>query len=113
MPLTIFKGYFDLDPTRTVDIILDVFGEQLVNHHAFFRDLLAASPWSRGRVNASSEVSMEVDDLSADKGKARAMPDGSLPAQSGNSIVAQVLGFKFKNQQVREIKYYRAKRERY
>jgi hypothetical protein len=44
---------------------------------------------------------MEVDGGSQDKGKARAFPDGGMDAESGNSIVAQVLGFKFKNQQVR------------
>jgi THO complex subunit 2 len=109
----LLKGYFDLDPTRTVDIILDVFSEQLVNHHAFFRDLLAASPWSRGRTSVMSEVSMEVDDVSADKGKGRAIPDGTLPVQSGNSVVAQVLGFKFKNQQVTGILFREREERRY
>ena len=34
-------GYFDLDPNRALDIILDVFSIHLATHHAFFISLLS------------------------------------------------------------------------
>ncbi|KAJ3060344.1 THO complex subunit 2, partial [Quaeritorhiza haematococci] len=42
-------GYFDLDPNRVLDIILDVFVGNLLDHWDFFVELLEASQW-RSRV---------------------------------------------------------------
>jgi THO complex subunit 2 len=40
-------GYFDLDPNRALDIVIDVFAVHVTNHYAFFLALLRASPWCR------------------------------------------------------------------
>lgn len=108
-------GYFDLDPTRTLDIILDVFSDNIVHHHHFFRDLMRASPWGRSaasrkhqdpvgldqRQDASGDVDMSNGShAEASTSKVAAEPDGALREESGDFICAQVLGFKFSIYQV-------------
>ena len=39
-------GYFDLEPDRVLDIVLDVFSVHLASHHAFFVALLRCTPWA-------------------------------------------------------------------
>src|SRR6266571_5009390 len=39
-------GYFDLDPNRALDIILDVLSQHLTTHYSFFLALLSFSPWA-------------------------------------------------------------------
>ncbi|KAG6850048.1 hypothetical protein H0H93_001864, partial [Arthromyces matolae] len=38
-------GYFDLDPNRALDLILDVLSVHLTTHYTFFIALLSFSPW--------------------------------------------------------------------
>lgn len=98
-------GHFDLDPTRTLDIILDIFSDNIVHHHAFFRELLRVSPWGRSAAlnkesHASASGDVDMTDASGSNG-ARAESDGSLKEGEGDFICAQVLGFKFSIYQVR------------
>ena len=53
-------GYFDLDPNRALDIILDVFSVHLATHWSFFLALLSCSPWA-GTSRESSEDAMHVE----------------------------------------------------
>lgn len=71
-------GYFDLDPSKTLDLILDAFVTNLATHHRFFLDLLRVSPWAP---SASS---------SAEGGEGK-----GLEGKGGNFVLAQVLGFRF------------------
>jgi len=79
-------GYFDLDPARALDVILDVFADNILYHHVFFRELLQLSPWAPRR-RKSEEVN----------GTHSKLPDGGFqPVQEGaNTVCAQILGFKF------------------
>lgn len=80
-------GYFDLDPLRTLDIILDVFADNVLYHHVFFRELLRASPWAPRPATKSETESRNSSSM---------LPDGSFgDAGTGNIACAQILGFKF------------------
>lgn len=79
-------GYFDLDPIRTLDIILDVFADNVLYHHVFFRELLKASPWAPKKELAQAN-GYHTESL---------LPDGSMGSSTtGSSVCAQILGFKF------------------
>lgn len=68
-----------------------------MNYHAFFRELLSASPWgAKSQKQSCDPSSMNVDE----EDRYKAFPDGSLPQNSQTSILGQVLGFKFQTQQV-------------
>lgn len=77
-------GYFDLDPSRALDIILDAFQDNIATHHVFFRELLRASPWGDGARAA------KLDDAYTGS----YTPAGESSPSRGN-VVAQILGFKF------------------
>ncbi len=96
-------GYFDLDPNRALDIILDIFSTHLTTHHTFFVALLSFSPWAGSYHHKESEA-MSVDDESMSfEGKSLdeilrlCSPKSTFEGPSDNSprILAQVLGFKF------------------
>jgi THO complex subunit 2 len=110
-------GYFDLDPNRALDIILDVLSVHLATHYTFFVALLSCSPWAGSRRrSAGQDADMQVDatpppDLfrakSLDEVLAIAQekawlsePGPSEPGESSSSVLAQVLGFKFAYYQV-------------
>lgn len=95
-------GNFDLDPDRTLDIILDTFSDEVVHHHQFFIDFLSVSPWAPKRGKSKDLGAMEVDESADKKGKAReALLDIGLEGKDGSSLIAQILGFKFAYYQVR------------
>ena len=89
-------GYFDLDPARTLDIILDTFADNILYYHVFFREFLRLSPWGpdeQGDANRSG-ASSNGDDQ---HGKKPLLPDGSFESrpEGASSICAHILGFKF------------------
>ncbi|TFK29236.1 hypothetical protein FA15DRAFT_664153 [Coprinopsis marcescibilis] len=101
-------GYFDLDPNRALDVILDVFSVHLTTHYTFFLALLSFSPWaSTDRRSANTkEETMEVDAATSPyKGKTLdeileiSEPRSSIPGSGGSRVLAQVLGFKFAHYQ--------------
>lgn len=93
-------GYFDLDPNRVLDVILDVFSANVVRHWPFFLALLAASPWGKGKgksstwqTTSSSSDAMQVD--TADQDINIGLVDVNVKQQQGHHVIAQMLGFKF------------------
>lgn len=118
-------GYFDLDPNRALDFILDVFDVHLTTHWSFFLVLLGLSPWKghsavqverekgKGLLDVNGDVEMddeakvspyagktldEVLTIAEGENAPRAMPP---PKGSNPRVLAQVLGFKFRHYQVR------------
>jgi THO complex subunit 2 len=105
-------GYFDLDPNRALDIILDVLSVHLATHYTFFLALLSFSPWSAGYKppNDSPMVFDSVPDQYRDRSLdevlhlAEAQPGNTASSEKPNSrVMAQVLGFKFAYYQVSAI----------
>lgn len=108
-------GYFDLDPNRALDIILDVLSQHLTTHYSFFLALLSFSPWSGSYRRAPPEddtASMKIDVPSGSfKGKtldavltlaeSNSIPSDANTRKTGPRVLAQVLGFKFNYYQVR------------
>jgi THO complex subunit 2 len=110
-------GYFDLDPNRALDIILDVLSQHLTTHHSFFLALLSFSPWAgsyRRPLRDNEVMDAMVDIPSTDfKGKSLDEVFTTVEARSYSKrtpgvtkpgevrVLAQVLGFKFVYYQVR------------
>ena len=111
-------GYFDLDPNRALDVILDLFSAYLTTHWSFFLVLLSLSPWKGQRelpwvTEEKGEPMMEETGSSKFKGKclddvltmAESTGVSKPPlVQSTPRVMAQVLGFKFRHYQVRRIR---------
>ncbi|KAK0191289.1 transcription factor/nuclear export subunit protein 2-domain-containing protein [Armillaria mellea] len=103
--ITSLIGYFDLDPIRALDIILDVLSTHLATHYTFFIALLSFSPWAGSYRKHAKETPMSVDESeSRYKGKtlhqvlslADPRSNSETPSASQKpSVLAQVLGFKF------------------
>lgn len=109
-------GYFDLDPNRALDIILDVLSVNLATHYTFFLALLSFSPWTGlyRRPSMSTAGRMAVDSVAEHvRGKsldevlqiteANVSDRSTLLENDGGSesrVLAQVLGFKFSHYQV-------------
>jgi len=95
-------GNFDLDPTRTLDIFLDTFSDQLTEHYQFFLDFLAVSPWAPKSKRAGAGT-VKVDSRD-DKGKQKELPvEADLQGEEGSDTIAQILGFKFGYYQVSKL----------
>ncbi|RDX55708.1 hypothetical protein OH76DRAFT_1461168 [Lentinus brumalis] len=99
-------GYFDLDPNRALDIILDVFSVHLATHYSFFLSLLSFSPWGgRARQHIKQETMSVEPDPERYRGKTLTDVLKIAEEQSGvrpddidskqTRVLAQVLGFKF------------------
>jgi THO complex subunit 2 len=109
-------GYFDLDPNRALDIILDVLSQHLATHYTFFLTLLSFSPWTGSylRPFRDEEVIDTNVDILQDSFNKKGLDEilalvetsslsGRPPniVKSGDArVLAQVLGFKFKYYQV-------------
>lgn len=108
-------GYFDLDPNRALDIILDILTVNLTTHYHFFLSLISFSPWA-GSYSRPTDLkvgdSMVVDsktDLYRGKSldeilqiaESLTCDTKSDPSQAAvPQVLAQVLGFKFAHYQV-------------
>ncbi|GAA5887200.1 hypothetical protein JCM5296_004560 [Sporobolomyces johnsonii] len=87
-------GNFDLDPGRTLDIFLDTFADQVIEHHQFFIDFLTVSPWAPKSKRRGAKAA-EVNESDA-KGKSKEVPvDVGLEDNEGSETIAHILGFKF------------------
>ncbi|KAG1857214.1 transcription factor/nuclear export subunit protein 2-domain-containing protein [Suillus tomentosus] len=109
-------GYFDLDPNRALDIILDVLSVNVATHYTFFLALLSFSPWTGlyRRPTMSTASHMAVDPITGDKSLDEVLQvteanagDQSTPPLENDSgtesrVLAQVLGFKFSHYQSSE-----------
>lgn len=110
-------GYFDLDPNRALDIILDVLSQHLSTHYSFFLSLLSFSPWcgSYRRPLPESEAMDTNPDILPGCYKGKTLDEVLTIAEEnsttglrdavdntgGARVLAQVLGFKFSHYQVR------------
>jgi THO complex subunit 2 len=110
-------GYFDLDPNRALDVILDVFSLHVTAHWSFFLALLSLSPWkgdSDGMFwDSEEEKKIEVKAIKglykdrtldevlrmAEGERSRALPNSGESLKP--KVMAQVLGFKFRHYQVK------------
>jgi THO complex subunit 2 len=97
-------GYFDLDPSRTLDLILDIFISNVSSHHRFFVDLLRCSTWApSSSSSSSSSSSLSTTDAtkfpnSNEAGKA-GEEEAELDQETGSTVAAQILGLKFQHYQ--------------
>ncbi|KAG8955564.1 THO complex subunit 2 [Tulasnella sp. 424] len=109
-------GYFDLDPNRVLDVLLDVFSTYLIAHYRFFLELVRCSGWSRVRVSPETAVSkgestMAVDEATSNKYTDKSFEEvlkvaeqplakeASGTADANPPILGDVLGFKFAHYQ--------------
>ncbi|KAG8973145.1 THO complex subunit 2, partial [Tulasnella sp. 427] len=109
-------GYFDLDPNRVLDVLLDVFSTYLIEHYRFFLELLRCSGWSRARLpsdaaSPSNETQMAVDEPASDKYTGKSLEEVLKIAEeplakekqgtafANPPILGDVLGFKFAHYQ--------------
>ncbi|PWN30709.1 hypothetical protein BDZ90DRAFT_229713 [Jaminaea rosea] len=88
-------GYFDLDPNRVLDIILDLFSTNVTLHWPFFLALLWASPWARGRKRAQQQQQDGADAMDVDETLEIAGIPIRIDKAWGNHTCAQLVGFKF------------------
>lgn len=88
-------GYFDLDPNRVLDTILDVFVANVQYHWRFFLSVLAESGW--GPAGGWTGV-CPIQDITVEN--AASLIDEADGV--GNGILAQILGFKFQFYQSKE-----------
>lgn len=101
-------GYFDLDPSRALDIILDVMSTHVTTHYSFFLALLRASTWHRPP--QASTLRMDVDETNKSMFAGKTLDLILQIAEGGNAtqpkspekpqVCAEVLGFKFVHYQV-------------
>ncbi|KAI9003416.1 transcription factor/nuclear export subunit protein 2-domain-containing protein [Hyaloraphidium curvatum] len=94
-------GYFDLDPNRVLDVIIDIFIANVRDYYDFFLRLLEESPWGRKtswKGDASAPVApvptdtpMRDEDASDDEGEAGQDDEGPQPIP----LLAQILGFQY------------------
>ncbi|KAG0699864.1 transcription factor/nuclear export subunit protein 2-domain-containing protein [Suillus ampliporus] len=109
-------GYFDLDPNRALDVILDVLSVNVATHYTFFLALLSFSPWTglyrRPAMSPPSRMTVDsvaehLRDKSLDEVltiiEANASDQSTTPVDidggSESRVLAQVLGFKFSHYQ--------------
>ena len=90
-------GYFDLDPNRALDIVLDMFISHVTTHYAFFLALLRQSPWCRSAQR--NETARSMEGLTFEQ-ILRAREEFTCDETGSSPICAQVFGFKFAYYQV-------------
>ncbi|KAI8809248.1 transcription factor/nuclear export subunit protein 2-domain-containing protein, partial [Cladochytrium replicatum] len=79
-------GYFDLDPNRVLDLILDVFTANLVDQWDLYLELLNLSPWRMRTKPAAGKQNGEMDEDDT---------PGRGAVGDGHPVFGQILGFKF------------------
>ena len=99
-----------MDPSRALDIILDVLTTHITLHYSFFLALLRASTWHRTRLPESHVFGMEIDDARSSLYKGKTLDEILITAEgksfskprnpSKAQVCAEVLGFKFAHYQV-------------
>ena len=94
-------GYFELDPNRVLDNILDICSQNLLSHSRFILHFLHHSPWAPPSLAVDRPFS-ELGDI-----QKRARLDsirndfvryykGCMANQGGSKLVAELLGFKLR-----------------
>ncbi|KAG6378421.1 transcription factor/nuclear export subunit protein 2-domain-containing protein [Boletus reticuloceps] len=105
-------GYFDLDPNRALDIILDVLTVNITTHYTFSLSLLSFSPWASSiRRSIAGKLDVRISPTpSSDKYRGKSLDEvleiaetlslshkglNSISSGPESRVLAQVLGFKF------------------
>jgi THO complex subunit 2 len=94
-------GYFELDPNRVLDNILDICSQNLLSHARFILHFLHSSPW------APPSKSVSLPFTAVDKTEKRRRLDSmqqdftgyyktEMSRLGGSRLAAQLLGFKFR-----------------
>lgn len=78
-------GYFDLDPNRVLDVLVELAAANLISHWRFLMIMFKLSPWF---VNNEKTANTAPTIL------------GDIRDRPGNHAAAQIIGFKF--QQIRQ-----------
>lgn len=107
-------GYFELDPNRAMDIILDIFSSNVTTHWQFFLAFLVCTPWvGEGRNLSDWETSHNIcvdPEPNQIQGKSfdevlrlaerRSQNENAMCLKRGTEgkpkALAQALGFKFR-----------------
>lgn len=84
-------GCFDLSPNRVLDLMLDAFCDNVLRHWRFFLDLLGMSIWAAPTQTKGKERALSTEFVQ------------HLSDETGNSLLTQILGFKFAHYQVLDI----------
>jgi THO complex subunit 2 len=95
-------GYFDLDPSRTLDLILDIFISNFISHHRFFVDLLRCSTWGPSSASSPSTTSDATIPQNSDEAGGKEggeEEEAELDRETGSTVAAQILGLKFQHYQ--------------
>ncbi|KAL1714796.1 transcription factor/nuclear export subunit protein 2-domain-containing protein [Schizophyllum commune] len=97
-------GYFDLDPNRALDVILDIFSVHLATHSTFFLALLQCSPWAAPAENRHPPAPITPDmyrgkSLNEILAMTETVNTAAVDPEHRPRILAQVLGFKFQHYQ--------------
>ncbi|VDB90065.1 unnamed protein product [Peniophora sp. CBMAI 1063] len=109
-------GYFEMDPNRALDIILDVFSTHITTHWSFFLALLRHSPWkgNSSRLHWTSEAEAHAQPEPAAEGRYKGIgldemlleaeiahapppPPAENEVEPQARVMAQILGFKFRH----------------
>lgn len=107
-------GYFDLDPNRALDVVLDLLISHVSSNHAFFIALLRQSPWCRvARRNPATLSASALNSVAREGGLAGSAPYHSFEDilraneeyieeedETRSPLCAQMIGFKFAHYQV-------------
>jgi len=93
-------GYFDLDPNRALDVILDVLSVHLAAHHTFILALLSCSPWAGNSQQFAGDTKTDsppgaYNGKTLDEILNLSGAHGTSSPSSKPRVMAQVLGFKF------------------
>ncbi|KAH8830615.1 transcription factor/nuclear export subunit protein 2-domain-containing protein [Flagelloscypha sp. PMI_526] len=106
-------GYFDLDPNRVLDIILDVFSVNVDTHHQFFFALLSYSPWYErlplkpvGEGSSHMDLDEDSEPQSFDQILSNLDPLSPPDPSKRNSgpYIAEIMGFKFTYYELPDVK---------
>jgi THO complex subunit 2 len=107
-------GYFDLNPNRVLDIIVDIFAGHALMHYAFFLELLRLTSWvlptketqydrrQRGAIPqlpSGAYTGKEFDDILRIAEKGGDIADD--PEAKRSCVLGQIIGFKFAQIQVK------------
>ncbi|KAG8827201.1 THO complex subunit 2, partial [Serendipita sp. 399] len=94
-------GYFDLDPTRMLDLMLDVFSTHLITHYYYFLQILSQFTESRVRLldeRKKADIPMEMSGKDITFETRLKDAEGVLPimpvVDGLKNPLAQLLGFK-------------------
>jgi len=95
-------GYFELDPNRVLDNVLDVCSQNLLSHSKFILNFLHHSPWAPTQMATSppfstlsrTEKRKRLDGLRSDF---PGFYESEIQKPGGSKLAAQLLGFKLRS----------------